>query len=86
MSTIKDCAVTFLKQQNKLFDENVVETVEEACEFLEDACVQIFPNIKEVRKYMEAEGFDVAGLSEAELKEELEVFQNPSGDFFVVEA
>lgn len=86
MSTIKECAETFLKQQNKLFDENVVETVEEACEFLEDACTQVFSNIKEVRKYMDAEGFDVAGLSDEELKEELEVFQNPSGDFFVVEA
>lgn len=86
MSTIKDCAETFLKRQNKLFDENVVNTLEEACEFLEDAGVQIFSNIKDVRRYMDAEGFDVTGLSDEELKEELEVFQNPSGDFFVVEA
>lgn len=86
MSTIEDCAATFLKEQNKLFDENVVETIEEAIDFLEDACVQIFANIKEVREFMDAEGFDVSGLSNEELEEELEVFKNPSGDYFVVEA
>lgn len=86
MSTIKDCAVTFLKNQGRLFDENVVNTVEEAEEFLEECCVRVFSNIKEVRKFMDAEGFDVSELSDEELEQELEVFKNPSGDYFVVEA
>jgi hypothetical protein len=86
MSTIQDCAVTFLKEQKKLFDEDVVSTVEEAKEFLEDVCTQIFADISEVREFMEAEGFDVSELSDEELEEELEVFRNPSGDYFVVEA
>ena len=42
---------TFLKNQGKLFDENVAETLEEAKEFLEDCMALVFPNIKEVRKY-----------------------------------
>lgn len=86
MSTMKDCAATFLKNQHRLFDEDVVSTQEEAEEFLEDCCAQIFKNIKEVRKFMDMEGFDVSELSDAELEEELEVFKNPSGDYFVVEA
>lgn len=86
MSTIKDCAVTFLEKQGRLFDKNVVNNVEEAEEFLEECCVQVFRNIKEVRKFMDAEGFDMSELSDEEIEQELEVFKNPSGDYFVVEA
>lgn len=86
MSTLKECAVTFLKNQNRLFDEDVVSTVEEAEEFLEECCTQVFANIKQVRKFMDAEGFDVSELTDQELEQELEVFKNPSGDYFVVEA
>lgn len=86
MSSIKECAATFLREQGRLFDENVVNTLEEAEEFLEDYFVQVFPSLKEVRKFMDAEGFDVSGLSDEELKQECEVFENPTGDFFVVEA
>ena len=77
---------TFLKNQGKLFDENVAETLEEAKEFLEDCMALVFPNIKEVRKYWEEEGMDIEELSDEELKEELEVFEIPDGRYLVVEA
>lgn len=77
---------TFLKNQGKLFDENVAETLEEAKEFLEDCMALVFQNIKEVRKYWEEEGMDVEELSDEELKEELEVFEIPDGRYLVVEA
>ena len=77
---------TFLKNQGKLFDENVAETLEEAKEFLEDCMALVFQNIKEVRKYWEEEGMDIEELSDEELKEELEVFEIPDGRYLVVEA
>ena len=77
---------TFLKNQGKLFDENVAETLEEAKEFLEDCMALVFPNIKLVLKYWEEEGMDVEELSDEELKEELEVFEILDGRYLVVEA
>ena len=42
----------FLKEQGRLYDEPVAETVEEAEEFLEDCMAVEVKNIKEVRKYV----------------------------------
>jgi soluble P-type ATPase len=81
-----ECARVFLKEQGKLFDEPVAETIEEAKEFLEDCFAQVFDNIGEVREFLEEEGMDVDGVSDDELKEELEVFELPDGKFLVVEA
>lgn len=77
---------TFLKNQGKLFDENVAETLEEAKEFLEDCMALVFQDIRAVRKYWEEEGMDIEELSDEELKEELEVFEIPDGRYLVVEA
>lgn len=77
---------TFLKNQGKLFDENVAETLEEAKEFLEDCMALVFQDIRAVRKYWEEEGVDIEELSDKELKEELEVFEIPDGRYLVVEA
>ena len=66
---------TFLKNQGKLFDENVAETLEEAKEFLEDCMAVVVESLDEVRE-----------LSDEELKEELEVFEIPDGRYLVVEA
>lgn len=77
---------TFLKNQGKLFDENVAETLEEAKEFLEDCMALVFQDIRAVRKYWEEEGVDIEELSDEELKEELEVFEIPDGRYLVVEA
>lgn len=81
-----ECAKVFLKEQGKLFDEPVAETVEEAYDFLEDCFAEVFDNIGEVREFLEDEGMDVSELSDKELEEELEVFKLADGHYFVVEA
>ena len=42
------CAEVFLKDQGRLFDEPVAETVDEAMEFLEDCFAQVFNSEKEL--------------------------------------
>ena len=83
---LEECAEVFLKEQGKLFDEPVAETIEEAKEFLEDCFAQVFENISEVRAYLDEEGRDVSGVSDEELADELEVFAISDGRYFVVEA
>ena len=75
----------FLKEQGRLYDEPVAETVEEAEEFLEDCMAVEVKNIKEVRKYLDEAGADVSGMSDEELEEECEVFTLPSGGYLIVE-
>ena len=82
---LEECAEVFLKEQGKLFDEPVAETIE-AKEFLEDCFAQVFENISEVRAYLDEEGMDVSGVSDEELADELEVFAISDGRYFVVEA
>ena len=53
---LEECAEVFLKEQGKLFDEPVAETIEEAKEFMEDCFAQVFENISEVRAYLDEEG------------------------------
>lgn len=80
----KECLEVFLKEQCKLFDEPVAETMEEAEEFLEDCMAIVFENIDDMRKYFE-ENMDVSCESDDELLEELEVFKLSNGRFLVVE-
>ena len=77
----------FLKEQGRLYDEPVAETVEEAEEFLEDCMAVEVKNIKEVRTYLDerSEGADVSGMSDEELEEACEVFTLPSGGYLIVE-
>ena len=75
----------FLKEQGRLYDEPVAETVEEAEEFLEDCMAVEVKNIKEVRKYLDEAGADVSGTSDEELEEACEVFTLPSGGYLIVE-
>ena len=77
---------SIFKEQGKLFDEPVAETIEEAKAFLEDCFAQVFENISEVRAYLDEEGMDVSGVSDEELADELEVFAISDGRYFVVEA
>lgn len=83
---LEECAEVFLKEQGKLFDEPVAETIEEAKAFLEDCFAQVFENISEVRAYLDEEGMDISGVSDEELADELEVFAISDGRYFVVEA
>ena len=75
----------FLKEQGRLYDEPVAETVEEAEEFLEDCMAVEVKNIKEVRKYLDEAGADVSGMSDEELEEACEVLTLPSGGYLIVE-
>ena len=75
----------FLKEQGRLYDEPVAETVEEAEEFLEDCMAVEVKNIKEVRKYLDEAGADVSGMSDEELEEACEFFTLPSGGYLIVE-
>ena len=83
---LEECAEVFLKEQGKLFDEPVAETIEEAKAFLEDCFAQVFENISDVRAYLDEEGMDVSGVPDEELADELEVFAISDGRYFVVEA
>lgn len=82
----KECLEYFLAHQEQLLKEPIAETVEEAEEFLEDCMAVVCKNIKEVRAYFKEEGADIAGMSDADLKEASEVFALPSGKFLIVEA
>jgi site-specific recombinase len=80
-----ECAKVFLRDQEKLFDEPVAETIDEAKDFLEDCFAQCFDDISQVREYLSDEGMDVDSLSDEELEDELEVFKLEGGRYFVVE-
>ncbi len=82
----EECLRTFLKNQEKLFDEPVAETLEEAEAFLEDCMAVVVDSIEEVREYFEEEGVDVDGMSPEELAEASEVFELPDGTFLIVES
>ena len=81
----EECLKTFLRDQEKLFDEPVAETLEEAEAFLEDCMAVIVDSIDEVREYFEEEGVDVDGMTPDELEEASEVFALPDGKYLIVE-
>ena len=79
------CLKTFLKDQEKLFDEQVAETLEEAEAFLEDCMAVVVDSLDEVREYFEEEGVDVDGMTQEDLEEASEVFALPDGTYLIVE-
>ena len=79
------CLRTFLKEQKKLFNEPVAETLEEAEAFLEDCMAVVADSLDEVREYFEEEGIDVDGMTTDELAEASEVFPLPDGTYLIVE-
>ena len=81
----EECLSTFLKDQQKLFDEPVAGTLEEAEAFLEDCMAVVVDSLDEVREYFEEEGVDVDGLGPDELEEASEVFALPDGRYLIVE-
>lgn len=81
----EECLKAFLKNQGRLFDEPVAETLVEAEAFLEDCMAVVVESIDEVREFLEDEGVDVAGMSAEELEEASEVFALPDGRYLVVE-
>lgn len=86
METYKEeYVLTFLKNQEQLFEEPIAETFEEAEAFLDECLAVVVDSLKEVREFMEEEGMDVEGLSDKELEEQSEVFRLPDGKYLIVE-
>ena len=81
----EECLKVFLKKQLQLFDEPVVDTLEEAEAFLEDCMAVVVDSIDEVIEYFEENGVDIADMSREELEEASEVFALPSGQYLIVE-
>lgn len=81
----EDCIRAFLKNQGRLFDEPVAETMEEAEAFLEDCMAVVVDSIEEVREFFEEEGLDASGMSDEELEEASEVFVVPGRGYLIVE-
>ena len=81
----EDCLKAFIRNQRRLFDEPVAETLEEAEAFLEDCMAVVVDSIDEVRECLEEEGVDVEGMSAEELEEASEVFAIPGGRYLIVE-
>ena len=81
----EECLKTFLRDQGRLFDEPVAETLEEAEAFLEDCMAVIVDSIAEVKEYLEEEGLDVEGMSTEELEDASEVFAISDGRYLIVE-
>ena len=81
----EECLQTFLRDQGRLFDEPVAETLEEAEAFLEDCLAQVVDSIEEVREYLDESGMDIEGLSNEEIEEQAEVFALPGGQYLIVE-
>ena len=74
----------FRANQLQLFPEKVVETEEEAAEFLEDVCATVCKNKKEVIEYLE-DAMDVTGMTEEEILSSEEVFDIGDGRYLIVE-
>ena len=75
----------FLENQDRLFDQPVAETREEAEAFLEDWMAEIVDSLEDVREYLEELGMDVADMSDEELEDASEVFALPDGRYLIVE-
>ncbi len=75
---------TFFKNQRQLFPEDVVDSIDEAADFLEDMCAVVCTSEKEVLDYLE-DGMDTTGMTKAELLSCEEVFKIPDGRFLIVE-
>lgn len=81
----EECLKVFLEKQSQLFDEPVVETLEEAEAFLEECMAVVVDSIEEVATFFREEGIDMEHMSMEELEEASEVFALPSGRYLIVE-
>ncbi|NBH83925.1 glyoxalase [bacterium C-53] len=81
----EDVLMAFLKDQGKLFDEDVAQTPAEAEAFLEDCMAIVVDSIEEVRDYLEENGMDISNMELSDLEEASEVFKVPGGRYLIVE-
>lgn len=82
----RECAEIFLREQTKLLGSRVIETVEEAIEFLEDCFAVVLDSAEAIRYYWDENGMDVTGMTDEDILNAAEVFLLPSGKYLVVEA
>lgn len=72
----------FLKNQSRLFPQDVASTAEEAEAFLEDCLAVVVTGPDEVREYFEEEGLDPG---DTDVLEASEVFDIGDGRYLIVE-
>ncbi len=76
----------FLDNQSQLFpEEDVVSTLEEAENFLEECFAVVVNSVDEVWEYFEEEGVDLEGATGDEILEADEVFDIGDGRYLIVE-
>lgn len=76
----------FLDNQNQLFpEEDVVSSLEEAENFLEECFAVVVNSVDEVWEYFEEEGIDMEGAKGDEILEADEVFDIGDGRYLIVE-
>lgn len=75
----------FLKNQSRLFPEDVAESPEEAEAFLEECMAVVVDSVEEVIAYFEEEGVDVEDAVGDEILEASEVFDVGDGRYLIVE-
>lgn len=75
----------FLKNQTRLFPEDVASSPEEAEAFLEDCMAVVVNSAREVFDYFEEEGIDMDGTGENEILDAAEVFDIGDGRYLIVE-
>ncbi len=81
--TVLEC---FLENQEQLFSKVVMNTYEEAEEFLIDSMAVIVNSIKEVYEFFDESGVDIDGMDEDDILEASEVFVIGDGRYLIVEA
>ena len=81
-----ECLTAFLAMQDRLFDEPVAGTIEEAEVFLEDCMAEVVDTLEDVRECLEDMGMDTAGMTEEDLLDASEVFPLPTGQYLIVGA
>lgn len=76
----------FLDNQGKLFpEEDVVSTLEEAENFLEECFAVVVNSVDEVWEYFDEEGIDMEGMEGDDILEADEVFDVGDGRYLIVE-
>ena len=82
----EECLRTFLKDQGRLFDEPVAETLDEAEDFLEECMAVVVDSVGDVIEYFDEAGMDMDGAVDDEILEADEVFDIGDGRYLIVEA
>lgn len=75
----------FLDNQEQLFSKVVMDSYEEAEDFLIDSMAVIVNSVKEVYEFFEETGIDMDGMDEEDILEAAEVFDIGDGRYLIVE-